>query len=348
MTKIMIKSGILIIFILSIISLASATPISNSWHTNIQVKDGAGVIQTGTFLMAFNISDASDCSSVLYSNISTLATDGDGIISFYMPNIALDYSERYYLCVYKDGVLYSNGEIVPVPYSFWSNKSDYWDNLNTTNSTQLENQGGTLHIIESWLTTRITDIWNTLWNGTGASLLGAVNGVWATNYTAPATGTVQNITAYINVGGSHGSQVGKHFKFAIYDSSRNLLGQTNEWTISLLDTYPDWYTLSMVTPQAITSGQVYFLGVWGESIPSGSLSSYGTSNTSFTTILNSSTYGANFPNPLGIGSTLHYHQSIYANYSTTTPTCWNYNPSNNLTTIPSGCRYDCVGTRCPI
>jgi len=31
------------------------------------------------------------------------------------------------------------------------NKSDYWDNYNTANSTQMENSGGTLNILVSWL-----------------------------------------------------------------------------------------------------------------------------------------------------------------------------------------------------
>jgi hypothetical protein len=42
-----------------------------------------------------------------------------------------------------------------VNYSLLSNSSDYWDELNTTNSTQFENNGGILNILESWLTTFI-------------------------------------------------------------------------------------------------------------------------------------------------------------------------------------------------
>ncbi|GBE19349.1 hypothetical protein BMS3Abin17_00072 [archaeon BMS3Abin17] len=33
------------------------------------------------------------------------------------------------------------------------NSSDYWDNLDIPNATQMENSGGTLNILESWLTT---------------------------------------------------------------------------------------------------------------------------------------------------------------------------------------------------
>ena len=38
------------------------------------------------------------------------------------------------------------------------NLSDYWDNLNTFNSTQMQNSGGILNILESWLTSLINSI----------------------------------------------------------------------------------------------------------------------------------------------------------------------------------------------
>ena len=38
------------------------------------------------------------------------------------------------------------------------NSSDYWDNLNTINSTQMENSEGKLNIVESWF----TSLWNTI------------------------------------------------------------------------------------------------------------------------------------------------------------------------------------------
>ena len=41
-----------------------------------------------------------------------------------------------------------------------TNSSDYWDNLDTTNSTQFDNSGSTLSILESWLTSFV-DNWFT-------------------------------------------------------------------------------------------------------------------------------------------------------------------------------------------
>ncbi len=39
-----------------------------------------------------------------------------------------------------------------------SNSSEYWDSLNSPNSTQFENQNAVLHIVESWLTSRINGL----------------------------------------------------------------------------------------------------------------------------------------------------------------------------------------------
>ncbi len=44
-------------------------------------------------------------------------------------------------------------------YQFQSNSSDYWDNLNTFNTTQMSSNVGVLSLLESWLTT----FWNTIW-----------------------------------------------------------------------------------------------------------------------------------------------------------------------------------------
>ncbi len=41
-----------------------------------------------------------------------------------------------------------------------TNSSDFWDNLNTPNSTQMENSGGELNLKESWLTT----LWNKIFS----------------------------------------------------------------------------------------------------------------------------------------------------------------------------------------
>ena len=65
------------------------------------------------------------------------------------------------------------------------NKSDYWDNLSTINSTQMENSGGTLSILESWLNAG----WCKL---TGCTITGDLNitsgNIYAGNVTINETG----------------------------------------------------------------------------------------------------------------------------------------------------------------
>jgi len=47
-----------------------------------------------------------------------LTTDNRGIISYYLPNVSLDYDQQYYLCYYRDGALKDSSKIARTPYSF--------------------------------------------------------------------------------------------------------------------------------------------------------------------------------------------------------------------------------------
>lgn len=95
----------------------------NNLHLNLQVTYSNGSIQVGTFVFVFNITNSSDCAdaNVIYSNSTTLTTDSRGIISYYLQNIVLsDYSQQYWLCYYRDGVLSDTSELAKVPYAFYS------------------------------------------------------------------------------------------------------------------------------------------------------------------------------------------------------------------------------------
>ncbi len=109
-----------ILFIIILIFIADfilAEPIGESLHVNIQTTNSTGVA-TGTFKFEFNISTSTDCSDPLYSNYSTLTTDSRGIISYYLENVVLNYSDQYWLCYYRDGILINNSKIVRTPYTF--------------------------------------------------------------------------------------------------------------------------------------------------------------------------------------------------------------------------------------
>jgi len=98
-----------------------AEEISDDIHLNIQVTNATGGILVGTFNFVFNISTNDNCSlvnNVIYSNSTNLTTDARGIISYYLRNVSLNYSEQYYLCYYRDGVLEDSSQIARVPYTF--------------------------------------------------------------------------------------------------------------------------------------------------------------------------------------------------------------------------------------
>ena len=108
---------VLILFILAI-SFSLSAEIENVLHLNIQVVNSSNDIQTGTFSFVFNISTSSDCSNVVYTNSTSLTTDSRGTISYYLTNVNLNFSEQYWLCYYRNGVLINASKIAQVPYAF--------------------------------------------------------------------------------------------------------------------------------------------------------------------------------------------------------------------------------------
>lgn len=138
-------------FFIFLFSITCVSAIGNTVPIQIQVTDNIGNIFTGTYEFTINISNSSNCSPVLYSNISTLTTDARGIVSYDI-ELNLPFDEQYYLCYYRDGILKQSKKIGTNPYSFRSNVSDYWDDIDTINTTQLMNLSGNLNIRESWLT----------------------------------------------------------------------------------------------------------------------------------------------------------------------------------------------------
>ena len=113
--------GILVVLSMSILSAAD---IGNKLHLNIQTTDtSTGEIVTGTFNFVFNITTDSSCSNVVYSDSATLTTDNRGIISYYLEDVNLDFTQQYYLCYYRDGTLINNSLIARSPYSFTAKNS---------------------------------------------------------------------------------------------------------------------------------------------------------------------------------------------------------------------------------
>jgi hypothetical protein len=117
--------NIKIIFLFAILSLsfvfalsfAFSGSIENVLHLNIQVMNSTGVA-TGTFNFTFNISTSSDCANVIYTNFTSLTTDSRGIISYYLEDVNLNFSDQYWLCYYRNGTLINASKIARSPYSF--------------------------------------------------------------------------------------------------------------------------------------------------------------------------------------------------------------------------------------
>ncbi|MCK9595817.1 hypothetical protein M0R19_01390 [Candidatus Pacearchaeota archaeon] len=109
---------LLVILIIFTSTFVISESIADSLHLNIQTINSTDDVVAGTFKFEFNITSDSTCANILYSNHSTLTTDARGIISYYLENVNLNFSDQYWLCYYRDGVLINNSKIVRSPVSF--------------------------------------------------------------------------------------------------------------------------------------------------------------------------------------------------------------------------------------
>ena len=119
------KKHILLIFFYAFfllsLSFVAAAVIDEDLHLNIQTYYDNGTARAGTFDFVFNISNSTNCSdlsTIIYTNSTTLTTDSRGIISYYLPDVSLDYDIQYYLCYYRDGTLINSSKISRTPYTF--------------------------------------------------------------------------------------------------------------------------------------------------------------------------------------------------------------------------------------
>ncbi len=118
--------------IIFLAAIASAEPINDTFHINLQTTYANGSIQAGTFAFAFNITDNSSSScgpNIVYNYSTSLTTDSRGIVSLYLPQAGsgggnlsqLSYDKQYYLCYFRDGTLKDVTQLSRVPYGFEAN-----------------------------------------------------------------------------------------------------------------------------------------------------------------------------------------------------------------------------------
>ena len=157
------KNKILLIFV-ALMSIQCVFAFGNSIPVQIQTTDVSGNIVTGTYEFTINISNSDTCNPVLYSNITNFTTDARGIVSYDI-EVPLDFSEQYYLCYYRDGVLKQTKIIGVNPYAFRANVSD---NLDPSRDYVVNNMTASYFLGDGSLLTGIS----TYINGTGLSLIG--------------------------------------------------------------------------------------------------------------------------------------------------------------------------------
>ncbi|MFB6246531.1 MAG: hypothetical protein ABEI74_03005 [Candidatus Pacearchaeota archaeon] len=132
------RKEVLIILVVFFLSGVSAAKVQDDIHLNIKATDSNGNVQTGTFNFAFNISNSStntcDSSNIVYSNSTTLQTNSNGVISYYLQNVSLNYSEQHWLCHYRNGSLQETTQIAASPRALSVDSGDVEPNgaLNLT------------------------------------------------------------------------------------------------------------------------------------------------------------------------------------------------------------------------
>ncbi len=145
----------------------------------------------------------------------------------------------------------------------------------------------------------------------GSSVRACANRIVASNTdAAPTDGTMTYMHLYMSSGsGSHDAIV----KGAVYDSSLNLVGYTEEGTVDHTSD-PEWVVMAFVGTPAITNGQTYYFAVWSSNY--GQIQYDAGSDHTYNHYERSLTYGT-WPDPGGLSLAAYDRQSsIYVDYTT--------------------------------
>ncbi|MEK6913301.1 MAG: hypothetical protein AABW47_01375, partial [Nanoarchaeota archaeon] len=234
---------ILSVFVLFFsLNFISAVAVENNLHLNIQVINSSGDVNTGTFNFTFNISTTNDCLNIVYTNFTNLTTDSRGIISYYLENTNLNYSDQYWLCYYRNNVLINASKLARNPYTFYANNSAHWIGLSNFNATQMENSDNLLNIKESWLSSFINSIVNlafiqNLINSTGIYTYNYNQTIPANVYTDEriiALNTTANIGVLYNATASMIANLSINQYNWTFSQIANLSINQLNWTYSLI------------------------------------------------------------------------------------------------------------------
>lgn len=152
------------------------------------------------------------------------------------------------------------------------NSSNFWDNLNTTNTTQFSNSGGALNLIESWLRSIIVDQVNKFFdqslNTTSNVTFANLNTTGITNLSKIAYMNSTNILFGFNnlsigfgelfeINGSFALENATGFDVLIANSTGNYLPLTKCSAGQVLTTDSSTGVVSCITPSASVVGYVF-------------------------------------------------------------------------------------------
>jgi len=160
------KNNLLIIIVLFLLISNFISAIPQTISIQGKLTNSSNNALSGTYNMIFKIYNVSTGGSALYSTSQSLNTDSNGIYNAILNDINLTFTEQYFLGIQveSDAEMSPRINLTSSPYAFRANNSDYWNNLNATNSTQFENVDGMLHIIESWFSTTWNNLFRNFFN----------------------------------------------------------------------------------------------------------------------------------------------------------------------------------------
>lgn len=113
------KFGLILILVFSITLISAVPTFPNSLHVTVQYQDSSGTVQASTnSILEFNITSDAGCINVLYTNRTNQTSDANGIVSYTLENVNLNFTETFYFCYYRSGDLKSNSTISMSPYAY--------------------------------------------------------------------------------------------------------------------------------------------------------------------------------------------------------------------------------------
>lgn len=178
------KKIIPLFIILFSLTFISALSIPNKIPVQIQVEE-YGAILTGTFNFTLNVTTNSDCSGVIYTNMTQHTTDWRGIVNYTIDNFNINPpNSNLYLCYYRDGVLIMSRQIASSIFSIFAQNTTWEGVINKpVNLSQFVNNLNFINITDGNFTGLIN-------NASYLSTYNATYDAWSYNQTIASNNSI--------------------------------------------------------------------------------------------------------------------------------------------------------------